>query len=125
MPSRASGSLARGASRRFVRRVRQPLRFPGLAVSRRVFTGFVPKLLLPAPPTQLRAESQLQNLVGRELHPVRLQRVPLYLGDELRFVIGVNLESAVALKYRLHESPLRATLETGRKMRESFGKENG
>jgi hypothetical protein len=94
-------------------------------VSRRVFTGFVSKLLLPAPLTQLRAESQLQNLVGRELHPVCLQRVPLYLGDELRFLIGVNLESAVALKYRLHESPREATLETGRKMPESFGKENG
>lgn len=86
---------------------------------------FASKLLLPAPLTQLRAESQLQNLVGRELHPVCLQRVPLYLGDEFRFVIGANLESTVALKYRLHESPRGATLETGRKMPESFGKENG
>jgi hypothetical protein len=39
------------------------------------------------------------------VHPVRLQRVPLNPGDEARFVIGVDLESAVAPKYLLHESP--------------------
>ena len=65
------------------------------------------KALLPAPHTQLGAESQLQDLLGREVHPVRLQRVPLHLGDEVRFVSGVNLEPAIAPKYRLHESPRR------------------
>jgi hypothetical protein len=73
--------------------------------SRGVLAGVVSKPLLTAPRTQLRAGSQLHYLFGREVHPVRVQRVPLDLGDEVRFVVGMNLESAVAPKYLLHEPP--------------------
>jgi hypothetical protein len=68
---------------------------------------FVPKAPLPASLAQLDAERELQHLLGREMHPVRLEGVPLHLGDEVRFVSGVNFEPAVAPKYRLHESPRR------------------
>jgi hypothetical protein len=48
---------------------------------------------------QLRSGSQLQNLFRREPHSVRLQRVPLHLGYELRLVVGADLETALAVKY--------------------------
>jgi len=65
--------------------------------------GFVSEPLEPGPFAQLRAEGQLQNLLPGELHPVRFERVTAHPGDELRFVVGVDLETAVALKYVLHE----------------------
>ena len=34
---------------------------------------------------------------------MRLERVPLHPGDELRFVVGVNLETAVAVEYVFQE----------------------
>ena len=61
--------------------------------------GVVCKPLLPGRVTQFRPECQLQDFLQRELHPVRLERVPPHPGDELRFVVGVNLETAVAVEY--------------------------
>ena len=54
-----------------------------------------------------RAKSKLQNLFRREPHSVRLERMTLHLSYEVRFVVGSNLEAAVALQYRLHASPRR------------------
>jgi hypothetical protein len=53
---------------------------------------------LPSRFAQLRTECQFQYLFRRELHPVRLERVPLDARNELRFVVGADLETAVALK---------------------------
>ena len=61
--------------------------------------------LLPGRVTQFRPECELQDFLRRELHPVRLECVPLNLGDELCFVVGVDLETAFAVKYLLHEPP--------------------
>jgi hypothetical protein len=52
--------------------------------------------LLPGRFARLRAESQLQDFLRREPHPVRLEGVPLHPGDEVRLVIGVDLETTVA-----------------------------
>jgi hypothetical protein len=38
----------------------------------------------------------LQDFLRREPHPVRLEGVPLHPGDEVRLVIGVDLETTVA-----------------------------
>lgn len=64
--------------------------------------GSVSEPLLPGRFVQLRAEGQLQNLLGRELHPVRFERVSPRPGDERRFIVGVDLEPAVAVEYSLH-----------------------
>ena len=75
--------------------------------------------LLPGRVTQFRPECQLQDFRRRELHPVRLERVPLHPGDELRFVVGVNLETAVAVEYvsRSHlESHRRKGLQDAGKL---------
>ena len=71
----------------------------------------------------------MQNLVARELHPVRLQGVPLHAGDELRFIVGADLETAVAVKYRsMHHLGCitsAATLGRGCKQRASCRQEDG
>lgn len=60
----------------------------------------VSESLAPRGLAQPHAGCQLQDLLVREPHSVRLQRVPLHLGDQLRLVLGVGLEAAVAMKWR-------------------------
>jgi len=51
---------------------------------------------------------------------VRLECVPLRLGDELRFAVGINLESAIAPKNMSHlGDDARKPLEDEGKFRES------
>src|SRR5438034_1135494 len=67
--------------------------------------------LLPSPFVQLRAEGQSKDLVGREPHPVCLDGVPLNAGDELRFLVGVDLETALAAEYVFHDCDRRKRLQ--------------
>src|SRR5262245_51116774 len=50
----------------------------------------------------LRSHSQSQDVIARERHPVRLERVALRTRNELDLVVGADLETAVAVKYRFH-----------------------
>ncbi len=62
--------------------------------------------LLPCRLGELRAESHLQTVFRRKLHSVHSERVLPHLGDEVRLVIGANLEATVAAEYLLHKDHL-------------------
>jgi hypothetical protein len=51
----------------------------------------------------LGAEREQRGLVQRELHAVRLPRVPANLFDEAFLVVGAGFEPAVALKDAAHD----------------------
>ena len=67
--------------------------------------------LLPGRFAQLGAESQLQDFLGRELHPVHVRCVLLHLSDELPLVVGLDLEPAIAAEY-LHRRALTGSPTT-------------
>ena len=55
---------------------------------------------------------------------MRPERVPLHSGDQLRFVVGADLETTVAVKY-LSMKHSRGTLGRSCKMQESSRQEDG
>jgi branched-chain amino acid transport system substrate-binding protein len=74
---------------------------------------------------ELDPERHEQSVLGRELHPVRVERMSSDVGDELFVRIGGDLVTAVAAEYLSYGTPHAATVGRGGKMDARAGQETG